>query len=64
MDIASLAFFGMLPYTPADMMVSRSHSYAFLTGAARAASVPPCRTDFDPKSGTENARVLAGRHAR
>jgi hypothetical protein len=61
---ASLAFFEMLPYTPANMMFSYSHSQAFLTEAARVASVLSCPTGFDPKLRTANAPVLAGRHAR
>ena len=60
----SLAFFGTLPYTPADMMFLTTHRQAFVIEAASAVSVSPCRTDLARKAGTDNARVLAGRHAR
>ena len=60
----SLAFFGTLPYTPADMMFLTTHRQAFAIGAASAVPVSPYRTELDRKLGTDNARVLAARHAR
>jgi hypothetical protein len=54
----------MLPYTPADMMFLITHRQAFVAGAALAVSVSPCQTERGRELGTDNAYVLAGRHAR
>ena len=60
----SLAFFEMLPYTPADMMFLTTPRQAFAIVAAPAVAVSPCQTELGRKLGTDTAHVLAGRHAR